>query len=81
MSVRTYTYSSLYLLNTDLQYMSILVTEDESVMAVPYKIALEKRSREVILTENGEACIKAHKFFIHSMLQLSANVAIKMVND
>ncbi len=81
MSVRSYTNSSLYLLNTDLQYMNILVTEDKNAIAVPYKIALEKRNHEVVITDDREACIKTHKFFIHSELQPSANIAIKMVND
>ncbi len=40
--------------------LKILIAEDENAIAVPYKIALEQRNHEVVLTEDGEECIKTY---------------------
>ena len=40
--------------------MKILIAEDESDIAMQYKIVLEEKNHEVIITENGEACLKAY---------------------
>lgn len=41
--------------------MRILIAEDDSSIWIPYKIALEKRGHAVVVTENGEECIKIYK--------------------
>ncbi len=41
--------------------MRILVAEDESVIWIPYKIALEKRGHVVDVAQNGEECIEIYK--------------------
>ena len=41
--------------------MRILVAEDESVIWIPYKIALEKRGHIVDVAQNGEECIEIYK--------------------
>jgi DNA-binding NtrC family response regulator len=40
--------------------MNILIAEDETDIALLYKIALERRNHQVITTENGENCLKAY---------------------
>ena len=40
--------------------MRILIAEDEPDIAMQYKIVLEEKSHEVVITENGEACLKAY---------------------
>jgi DNA-binding NtrC family response regulator len=47
--------------------MRILIAEDEADIAIPYKIALEKRHHEVVLTNSGEDCIEAY----HKALKLT----------
>ena len=41
--------------------MRILIAEDESVIWIPYKIALEKRGHVVDVAQNGEECIEIYK--------------------
>jgi CheY-like chemotaxis protein len=46
--------------------MKVLIAEDGYDIALLYKTALEKRSHQVIVTENGEECLKIyHKEFQH----------------
>ena len=40
--------------------MKILIAEDEYDIALLYKMALEKRSHKVTITENGEDCLKIY---------------------
>ena len=40
--------------------MRILIAEDEADIATPYKIALEKRHHEVVVTESGDDCLDAY---------------------
>ena len=40
--------------------MKILIAEDEPDIAMPYRIALEKRDHQVVITENGEECLQAY---------------------
>ena len=40
--------------------MRILIAEDEQDISTLYKIALEKRNHKVVLTSNGEDCLKAY---------------------
>lgn len=41
--------------------MRILIAEDESVIWIPYKIALEKRGHIVDIAQSGEECIELYK--------------------
>ncbi len=41
--------------------MKILIAEDEYNTAVPYKIALEMKNHEVVITNNGEGCLKLYR--------------------
>ena len=41
--------------------MRILIAEDESVISIPYKIALEKRGHIVDVAQSGEECIEIYK--------------------
>ena len=41
--------------------MRILIAEDESVIWIPYKIALEKRGHVVDVAQSGEECIEIYK--------------------
>ncbi len=40
--------------------MKILIAEDEPDIAMPYRIVLEKRNHQVLITDNGEACLEAY---------------------
>ncbi|MEM2759233.1 MAG: response regulator [Nitrososphaerales archaeon] len=40
--------------------MKILIAEDENDIAIPYRIALEKRSHDVVMTSNGEDCLMTY---------------------
>ena len=40
--------------------MHVLIAEDEDDIALLYKMALEKRSHQVTITQNGENCLKAY---------------------
>lgn len=40
--------------------MKILIAEDEYDIALLYKMALEKKSHKVTITENGEDCLKIY---------------------
>jgi DNA-binding NtrC family response regulator len=40
--------------------MKILIAEDEADIWRPYKIALEDRNHEVVITENGAECLKIY---------------------
>ncbi|MFY3741432.1 MAG: DNA-binding response OmpR family regulator [Candidatus Nitrosomirales archaeon] len=40
--------------------MKILIAEDEPDIAMPYRIVLEKRNHQVMITDNGEACLEAY---------------------
>ncbi|MBV9175768.1 MAG: response regulator [Nitrososphaeraceae archaeon] len=41
--------------------MKILIAEDEQYIWKPYKIALENRGHNVVITENGQDCINTYK--------------------
>jgi CheY-like chemotaxis protein len=41
--------------------LRILIAEDESVIWIPYKIALEKRGHVVDVAQSGEECIEIYK--------------------
>lgn len=41
--------------------MKILVTEDEHDIALQYRKVLEQRQHDVIITEDGEACLKVYQ--------------------
>jgi len=41
--------------------MKILIAEDEPDIAMPYRIVLEKRNHQVMITDNGEACLEAYQ--------------------
>jgi DNA-binding NtrC family response regulator len=41
--------------------LKILVAEDEPDIAKQYKIVLEEKDHQVVITENGEACLKAYR--------------------
>ena len=41
--------------------MEILIAEDEQYIWKPYKIALESRGHNVVITENGQDCINTYK--------------------
>lgn len=41
--------------------MKILIAEDEPDIWKPYKIALEARNHEVVVTENGEECLEIYQ--------------------
>jgi len=40
--------------------MKILIAEDEQDIAIPYRVVLEKRKHQVVITDNGEACLEAY---------------------
>ncbi len=40
--------------------MKILIAEDEEDIVMQYKIALELRKHQVVVTENGEECMKVY---------------------
>ena len=40
--------------------MKILIAEDEPDIAMQYKIVLEEKKHDVVITENGDACLKAY---------------------
>ena len=40
--------------------MKILIAEDEPDIAMQYKIVLEEKNHDVVITENGDACLKAY---------------------
>jgi len=52
-----------------LEGMRILIAEDEYPIALSYKRALEKNKHDVLLTPNGEECIKTYT--VHYLTQLS----------
>ena len=41
--------------------MKILIAEDDTNIVEAYKDALETRNHEIILTENGEECLKKYQ--------------------
>ena len=41
--------------------MKILIAEDDTSIAEAYKDALETRNHEIIMTENGEECLKKYQ--------------------
>ena len=47
--------------------MKILISEDEHAIAVPYKIALEKRNHEVVITDNGGVPRRISSFIYHTL--------------
>jgi len=40
--------------------LKILIAEDEPDIAMQYKIVLEEKNHDVVITENGEACLNAY---------------------
>ena len=40
--------------------MKILIAEDEPDIAMPYRIALERRNHQVVITPNGEECLNVY---------------------
>jgi len=51
------------------RFMKILIAEDDESIADAYKDALESRNHEVILTANGEECIKKYQSDIKHIRQ------------
>jgi CheY-like chemotaxis protein len=49
--------------------LRILIAEDESVIWIPYKIALEKRGHAVEITKNGEDCIEIYESALKSEIE------------
>ncbi len=47
--------------NIDPESMKILIAEDEHDIAMQYKISLENRKHHVVLTMDGDECIKAYR--------------------
>jgi CheY-like chemotaxis protein len=47
--------------------MQILIAEDELDIAMVYKKALEKRKHDVVITSNGEDCLKNYLDALHDM--------------
>ncbi len=47
--------------------VKILIDEDEDYTAVPYKIALEMNNHEVVITNNGEECLKHYRDVLERM--------------
>jgi CheY-like chemotaxis protein len=45
--------------------MRILIAEDEQDIATVYKNALENRGHEVIITENGERCMRVFREYLN----------------
>jgi DNA-binding response OmpR family regulator len=40
--------------------MKILIAEDESEIWRPYKVALETRGHNVVISEDGEECLRKY---------------------
>jgi hypothetical protein len=49
------------LLNLVRQVMKILIAEDECNIAMVYRVSLQNRYREVLLTYDGESCLKSYR--------------------
>jgi DNA-binding NtrC family response regulator len=47
-------------ITTSHKSLKILIAEDENDIAILYKAALEKRKHQVIITANGEDCLKTY---------------------
>jgi DNA-binding response OmpR family regulator len=46
---------------TNYLYMRVLIAEDELDIALSYKKALERKDHEVIITSDGEDCLKKYR--------------------
>lgn len=53
--------------------MKILIAEDEPDIVEAYKIALEKRNHEVVITYNGEDCLKVYHDALMPMPKSKSN--------
>ena len=53
--------------------MRILVVEDEPEILKAYKIALESRGHEVILSDDGPACLEAYKKEVFNQEKMKRN--------
>jgi CheY-like chemotaxis protein len=49
---------------TNYLYMRVLIAEDELDIALSYKKALERKDHEVIITSDGEECLKKYRLDI-----------------
>ena len=47
--------------------MQVLIAEDDLDIATLYKKALEKRKHDVVITSNGEECLKKYLDTLHHM--------------
>ena len=61
--------------------MRILIAEDEPDIAMQYKIVLEEKNHEVVITENGEACLKAYDEALKRMPKSGGNPFDAVVLD
>ena len=53
--------------HVDLHPMQVLIAEDDLDIATLYKKALEKRKHDVVITSNGEECLKKYLDTLHHM--------------
>jgi CheY-like chemotaxis protein len=52
---------------SDQHLMQVLIAEDDLDIATLYKKALEKRKHDVVITSNGEECLKKYLDTLHHM--------------
>src|SRR5688572_12281328 len=52
---------------SDQHSMQVLIAEDDLDIAILYKKALEKRKHDVVITTNGEDCLKKYLDALHHM--------------
>ena len=53
--------------------MRVLIAEDEIDIALAYKKALERKNHEVVITPDGEECLKKYRQDIEEMSKAAAN--------
>lgn len=65
---------------TSSRSLRILIAEDEHDISLSYKIALEKRGHEVVLTRDGEECLKIYRES-HDQAKISTRASSLRVFD
>lgn len=58
--------------------MRILITEDDADISESYKDALEARNHKVLLTDDGEECLKIYSKELNQTLSKGADKAKKI---
>jgi CheY-like chemotaxis protein len=53
--------------------MRVLIAEDEIDIALSYKKALEQKNHEVVITPDGEECLKKYRQDVEEMSKAAAN--------